>query len=688
MPRMSPIPAAVLTVVALALGVLLLTASQALAVGGEGEGWPSFNESDGCGSPWSLGPNAESKGPLPTSTVLRGPQASYLGRTIGQVFASLVWWDVPGSNDESLRVHVRALPALRQVESGLALEASQGRTYSIVDTMTFAYTARTVGGRYRVSQHAFGNAIDINSLLNPYDEDELITNMPSWFVNVWTDAGFCWGGNWISIKDPMHFNWRGPAFTDGFAELPLAYPPLTSSEGFTRTMHTKTVPGSFSDTRFRILMDGDGDSAIDVVNIGDLGAGSVIDVITARSGYRSCAVRRYATDERIDGSTVIAGDWDRNGSQDLWVIDDTEGLSVTALLRFGDFADRESVQIAAAPGDRYLSADHNVDGWGDLYILRRSGTAWTVEVRDGSNKFASVLASGLFAAATDAQFTALDHDLDQVPDLVGASQSGSFVLDGASGFSQSTSLPDMAAPIDDIAGTDFDGDGRHDIVTISGTTLRVLAGNSALAGLDVTSWFESPDFECDTPTAAYPFEGTFRDDDLSIHASAIEAIAQAGITKGCNPPVNDRFCPNNSVTRGQMAAFLVRGLGLSDSLDDPFIDDDESVFEADIERLAAAEITKGCNPPANIRFCPDRPVTRGQMAAFLVRAVGYTDSGGGDLFDDDDGSVFEADIDRLGTAGVTKGCNPPANDRFCPDRNVSRAEMATFLVRALSIASF
>jgi hypothetical protein len=122
-------------------------------------------------------------------------------------------------------------------------------------------------------------------------------------------------------------------------------------------------------------------------------------------------------------------------------------------------------------------------------------------------------------------------------------------------------------------------------------------------------------------------------------------------------------------------------------LDDPFIDDDESVFEADIERLAAAEITKGCNPPANIRFCPDRPVTRGQMAAFLVRAVGYTDSGGGDLFDDDDGSVFEADIDRLGTAGVTKGCNPPANDRFCPARNVSRAEMATFLVRALSIAS-
>ena len=86
----------------------------------------------------------------------------------------------------------------------------------------------------------------------------------------------------------------------------------------------------------------------------------------------------------------------------------------------------------------------------------------------------------------------------------------------------------------------------------------------------------------------------------------------------------------------------------------------------DHERLAAAGSTKGCNPPTNDRFCPDGRVTREVMAAFLVRALGYTDSGGGDLFDDDDDSVFEGDIDRLGTAGVTKGCNPPTNDRYCP----------------------
>ena len=72
-----------------------------------------------------------------------------------------------------------------------------------------------------------------------------------------------------------------------------------------------------------------------------------------------------------------------------------------------------------------------------------------------------------------------------------------------------------------------------------------------------------------------------------------------------------------------MAAFLVRALSLptvGGTYD--FVDDNDSVFESDIERLAAAGVTAGCNPPANDRFCPDNSVTRGQMAAFLARALG------------------------------------------------------------------
>lgn len=179
--------------------------------------------------------------------------------------------------------------------------------------------------------------------------------------------------------------------------------------------------------------------------------------------------------------------------------------------------------------------------------------------------------------------------------------------------------------------------------------------------------------------------GTFVDDDGNIHEGFIEAIAEEGITRGCNPPDNDRYCPSDPVGRGEMAAFLNRSLNLDGTDEDFFVDDDNSVFERDINALAAAGITRGCNPPDNDRFCPDDEVTRGQMAAFLVRGFGYTDDGGGDLFVDDDGSVFEDDIDRLGTAGVTRGCNPPDNDRFCPDQLVLRDQMASFLGRALGL---
>lgn len=237
-------------------------------------------------------------------------------------------------------------------------------------------------------------------------------------------------------------------------------------------------------------------------------------------------------------------------------------------------------------------------------------------------------------------------------------------------------------------------EGWEDVLSarvISGPPGTVVEFTGTLSGAKVTTtrngtWFRR-EFGVRSPyvSAVIP-PGTvspFVDIAESIHYDSIAYIWREGITKGCNPPTNDRFCPDGDVTRGQMAAFLTRALELSPTGEDSFVDDEDSIFENDINRLAAAGITKGCNPPTNDRFCPNDGVTRGQMAAFLVRAFGYSDSGAGDLFTDDDDSIFESDIDRLGTAGITKGCNPPSNTRFCPDRVVIRAEMATFLFRAL-----
>lgn len=180
------------------------------------------------------------------------------------------------------------------------------------------------------------------------------------------------------------------------------------------------------------------------------------------------------------------------------------------------------------------------------------------------------------------------------------------------------------------------------------------------------------------------FTPPFRDDESSIFEPDIIWLADTGITQGCNPPANDRFCPTEAVTRGQMAAFLTRALSLPVSGNtDTFADDNSSVFEDSIEALAAAEITKGCNPPDNDRFCPEQRLTRGQMAAFLTRAYGY-DTPPGNPFMDDDDSVFEDAIEAMAAVGVTTGCNPPDNDRFCPNQPLTRGQMAAFLRRAES----
>jgi hypothetical protein len=131
---------------------------------------------------------------------------------------------------------------------------------------------------------------------------------------------------------------------------------------------------------------------------------------------------------------------------------------------------------------------------------------------------------------------------------------------------------------------------------------------------------------------------------------------------------------------GRMDAWVQNREDIYGSL---FLDSLGHIFQDDIQWMANQGITAGCNPPTNNRFCPDDYVTRGAMAAFLVRALGYTNNGGGNLFVDDDNNIFETDIDKLGTAGVTAGCNPPTNNRFCPDDYVTRGAMAAFLHRAL-----
>ena len=167
------------------------------------------------------------------------------------------------------------------------------------------------------------------------------------------------------------------------------------------------------------------------------------------------------------------------------------------------------------------------------------------------------------------------------------------------------------------------------------------------------------------------------------HADDIDRIADAGFTYGCNPPINDRFCPDRAVTRAEMASFLVRALELPPAETDRFVDIAGSVHEHDIAALAAANITYGCNPPTNDRYCPNDPVTRAQMASFLQRAFDVPPT---DTVYFDTGRVHRDDINAIADAGITSGCNR-LGTQYCANRVVPRKEMASFLARATDLTS-
>ena len=176
-------------------------------------------------------------------------------------------------------------------------------------------------------------------------------------------------------------------------------------------------------------------------------------------------------------------------------------------------------------------------------------------------------------------------------------------------------------------------------------------------------------------------------DPSGVHAANIDALFAAGITLGCSQePL--RFCGDRAVTRAQVASLLVRALDLA-APPEPvgFVDVDPSgVHAANIDALFAAGITLGCSEEP-LRFCGDRAVTRAQVASLLVRAldlaappepVGFVDV--------DPSGVHAANIDALFAAGITSGCSEEPL-RFCGDRAVTRAQVASLLVRALDLAA-
>jgi|GEM_PF-1053380 len=163
----------------------------------------------------------------------------------------------------------------------------------------------------------------------------------------------------------------------------------------------------------------------------------------------------------------------------------------------------------------------------------------------------------------------------------------------------------------------------------------------------------------------------------------ISKLYARGITSGCG---GGSFCPNAVVTREQMAIFIIKALGLPNppTPDKQRFGDVPPTRSgyAFIEELARRGITVGCG---NGGFCPDDQVTREQMAIFLIRALGEFNPATPvkprfiDVPQSKAGYPF---IEELSRRGITQGCG---GNFFCPDSPVTRGQMAAFLVRAFGL---
>ncbi len=361
---------------------------------------------------------------------------------------------------------------------------------------------------------------------------------------------------------------------------------------------------------------------------------------------------RQVTTQRI----VLAPSWSPDG-QRLAFGGDVSGPSVQVFTVDADGTDLRQITHRTAPagtpqwspaGDRiaFVSSEAPL-GPNHLYTMRTDGSDQVQLTPDPISGYAwspdaDTIAVGLQVGANF-----------QVHLMPSAGGTATPITDHASNNYPRAFAPD-GQRILFFSDRDTD-DGALLSVRLDGSDVRPIYSGSPIGGGD----WEPRNF---TDVAA----SIFRDDIAWAFAN--------GITDGCAP---QRFCPEASVTRGQMASFLARALEMPPATTDFFGDDAESIHHGDINRVAAAGITAGCGPN---RFCPDAVVNREQMASFLARAFDLPATTS-DAFTDDETSIHEADINRVAAAGITMGCAP---DRFCPRDAVTRGQMAAFLHRSMT----
>lgn len=353
-------------------------------------------------------------------------------------------------------------------------------------------------------------------------------------------------------------------------------------------------------------------------------------------------------------SSVLIGDWNGDGVPDLAVANFVDGISSTlsVLIGSGAGAFERAVEYPAGAGAQIVAqGDFNGDGVPDLVVADYGDGAHS----DGN---AGVLlgASCNFSIAP--------------PSLAFSNAGGNSVLSVSAASPLCGWLVNSSAPWLQLNKASGSGNGSVSAAVPANSADAQLTGSVLIAGLDlVASQTATPQVFVDVPPTAYYYD-------------AVYLLQQRGITSGCSS--ND-YCPSTLVTRAQMAVFIVRAiLGGDNFTFSPapwFNDVPANAFGfAWIQKLYELGITAGCGGG---NYCPSATVTRAQMAIFIIRTrYGASTSlapAPEPYFDDVPyGSFGYAYIQRMAQDQITSGCGP---DLYCPSDAVTRGDMAVFIMR-------
>jgi len=380
-------------------------------------------------------------------------------------------------------VHERAIPAFELAAETLAAHVSSGEGYGVYSA--FARVWRTVGGTFRPSEHAFGTAFDINPGSNPYSRDNILrTDLPDWFVDSFVEAGFCWGGSWVDVKDSMHFSWSGPGQTPGYPARMPPYPAVTSPTDFTTRLVGFSSIVSWSEGTSMTVADMTGEGAPDVVRVEPSG---LIEASGAVGDYAHVAFRSYAGSGSAD---AMIGDYDLDGVADSWIpIRTRDTLSLEVWVGAQDHQTKVDVSTAI-PSDasNLLLGYYDSDFVPDIYAL--IGSSFVVYGSMGGYS-APVVQFPLVAGSDSSwHFASGDHDLDGRADVYAVSNAGAptMVVLLASGGSVSYSPAVNVTENSMVEVGDYDGDGRDDLYVLTDSDLTIALGGDSSGAPD--SWFQ------------------------------------------------------------------------------------------------------------------------------------------------------------------------------------------------------